>query len=213
MNRVHRKILFGTSALLLSLLIGPSALVAQDTRDPEAILAAKEWVTPPSEIAEAAMAPRYLNVTLSDVSPDKQWFIHEIGDGPVTMDRVSRPFDELGGLFIDYAANRHRNLSIRTNIGSTVISAADGSEVQVDVPRGSRISNTTWSPDGSRLAFFVHTDETTHIYVADPESGDSRQVTRSPVLATLVTNFEWTADGEEVATVLVPSERLSLIHI
>ncbi|HCK90693.1 MAG TPA: hypothetical protein DHW54_05880, partial [Gemmatimonadetes bacterium] len=207
MNRVHRKILFGTSALLLSLLIGPSALVAQDTRDPEAILAAKEWVTPPSEIAEAAMAPRYLNVTLSDVSPDKQWFIHEIGDGPVTMDRFSRPFDELGGLFIDYAANRHRNLSIRTNIGITVISAADGSEVQVDVPRGSRISNTTWSPDGSRLAFFVHTDETTHIYVADPESGDSRQVTRSPVLATLVTNFEWTADGEEVATVLVPSER------
>ena len=52
MNRVHRKILFGTSALLLSLLIGPSALVAQDTRDPEAILAAKEWVTPPSAIAE-----------------------------------------------------------------------------------------------------------------------------------------------------------------
>ena len=48
MNRVHRKILFGTSALLLSLLIGPSALVAQDTREPEAILAAKEWVTPPS---------------------------------------------------------------------------------------------------------------------------------------------------------------------
>ena len=42
MNRVHRKILFGASALLLSLLIGPSALVAQDTRDPEAILAAKE---------------------------------------------------------------------------------------------------------------------------------------------------------------------------
>ena len=207
MNRVHRKILFVTSALLLSLLIGPSALVAQDTRDPEAILAAKEWVTPPTEIAEAAMAPRYLNVTLSDVSPDKQWFIHEIGDGPVTMDRFSRPFDELGGLFIDYAANRHRNLSIRTNIGVNVISAADGSEVQVDVPQGSRISNTTWSPDGSRLAFFVHTDETTHIYVADPTSGDSRQVTRSPVLATLVTNFEWTADGEEVATVLVPTER------
>ena len=65
MNRVHRRILFGASPLLVSLLLGPSALVAQDTRDPEAILAAKEWVTPPPEIAEAAMAPRYLNVTLS----------------------------------------------------------------------------------------------------------------------------------------------------
>ena len=43
MNRVHRRILFGASPLLVSLLLGPSALVAQDTRDPEAILAAKEW--------------------------------------------------------------------------------------------------------------------------------------------------------------------------
>ena len=207
MNTVHHRILLGALPVMVSLLLGTSALSAQDTRDPEAILAAKEWVTPPPEIAEAVMAPRYLNVTLSNVSSDKRWFIHEIGDGPVTMDRFSKPFDELGGLFIDYAANRHRNLTIRTNIGINIISSADGSEVQVDVPQGSRISNTTWSPDGSQIAFFVHTENATHIYVADPASGDSRQVTRSPVLATLVTDFEWTADGDEIATVLVPSNR------
>ena len=76
--------------------------------------------------------------------------------------------------------------------------------VTVDVPNGARISNATWSPDGSRLAFFVHTRDETHIYVADPASGDSRRITDDPVLATMVTGFEWTSDGQEIATVLVP---------
>ena len=127
MNTVHHRILLGALPVMVSLLLGTSALSAQDTRDPEAILAAKEWVTPPPEIAEAVMAPRYLNVTLSNVSSDKRWFIHEIGDGPVTMDRFSKPFDELGGLFIDYSANRTRHLTIRTNIGINIISSAYGS--------------------------------------------------------------------------------------
>ena len=77
--------------------------------------------------------------------------------------------------------------------GLQVISAADGSVTDIEVPRGARVSGAQWSPDGSRLAFFVHTDDATHIYVADPESGDSRQITRDAVLATMVTSFEWTS--------------------
>ena len=45
--------------------------------------------------------------------------------------------------------------------------------------------------------------------MADPESGDSRQITRDPVLATMVTNFQWTSGGDEIATVLVPEDRPS----
>ncbi|MDH3270316.1 MAG: prolyl oligopeptidase family serine peptidase [Gemmatimonadota bacterium] len=187
------------------LVAAPAAVLGQ--YDPHAVLAQKEFVTPPSAIADMVLAPRHLNVTLQDVSPDRRWFIHEIGDGPVTMDRFSKEFDELGGVFIDYRANRHRNLTIRTDVGIHLISAADGSVTEIDVPSGVRVSNATWSPDGSRLAFFGHTDDETHIYVADPRSGDSRRITRRPVLATMVTGFEWTSDGDEIATILVPQRR------
>jgi dipeptidyl aminopeptidase/acylaminoacyl peptidase len=201
--------LFRTIAMYVaaSTLFAAPPAFAQDIQDPQAVLAATDWVTPPDQIAEAVLAPRYLNATLTNVSPDKRWFFHEIGDGPVTMDRFSKVFDELGGLFIDFNANRDRRLTIRTNIGIDIISAEDGAKVAVDIPDGARVSNATWSPDGSHIAFFVHTDEATHIYVADPSSGDSRQITRSPVLATLVTTFEWTGDGSEIATVLVPDGR------
>ncbi len=175
--------------------------------DARQILQQKTFISPPDLVADAVLAPRYLNVTLSAVSPDKAWFAHEIGDGPITMDVFSKPFDELGGQFIDFRANRSRTLTIRNNAGLETISASDGSRVRIEVPDEARISNATWSPDGSRLAFYAHTDDATHIYVADPATGRSRQITRRPVLATLVTTFEWTSNGEGIATVLVPDDR------
>ncbi len=205
MIRTSRRFSLYATLLAMGGLAAP--VVAQDQTDALAILADKGFVTPSGEIAEMVLAPRYLNVTLTNVSHDKRWFIHEIGDGPVTMDRFSKDFDELGGVFIDYEANRHRNLTIRTNVGIHVISAADGSVVRIDIPDGARVSNATWSPDGTRVAFYAHTDNETHIYVADPSSGDSRRITRRPVLATLVTGFEWTGNGEEIATVLIPDDR------
>jgi dipeptidyl aminopeptidase/acylaminoacyl peptidase len=203
MIRIPRQFILGATFVAALAIAAP----AQAQRDPQAVLADKSFVTPPADIAEMALAPRYLNASLTNVSPDKRWFIHEIGDGPVTMDRFSRDFDELGGVFIDYQANRHRNMTIRTNVGINLISAADGSVVEVDVPDGARVSNATWSPDGSQIAFFVHTDDETHIYVADPSDGDSRQVTRRPVLGTMVAGFEWTGNGDEIATILIPTGR------
>lgn len=198
----------GMALLSLFSLLLPLGAAAQDgTWNAQEILAAKEWVAPPSSIADAVLAPRYLNATLSDLSADGNWFVNEFGDGPVTMDRFSRPFDELGGLFIDFQANRNRTLTIRSNVGIEVVSAADGRKVTVQVPAGARVSNATWSPSGAQLAFFVHTDDATHIYVADPSNGRSRQVTRTPVVATAVTRFQWTADGAKIATVLPPDGR------
>jgi dipeptidyl aminopeptidase/acylaminoacyl peptidase len=134
------------------------------------------------------------------------WFVNEIGDGPVTMDVFSKPFHELGGLFIDFRANRNRTLTIRNNVGLQLVSATTGEKVTVKVPAGARVSNTAWSPDGKAVAFFVHTPDATHIYVSD-RSGKATQLTRTPVLATLVTSFDWTSNGAQIATVLLPAQR------
>ena len=71
------------------------------------------------------------------LSPDKKWFVDEIGDGPVPMKTFSKPFHELGGVFVDYKANRARALTIRNNVGIQLISAADGIE-EADPAAGRR---------------------------------------------------------------------------
>ena len=81
------------------------------------ILKHEGYVIPPPELAEAVMAPRWQNISLSDASPDKKWFLNQIGDGPVPMKTFSKPFDELGGVFIDFKANRARSLTISRATG------------------------------------------------------------------------------------------------
>jgi dipeptidyl aminopeptidase/acylaminoacyl peptidase len=198
---------------LLLVAVLPLSVAAQNQSNgswADEIITRTTFAQPPQEIVEAVLAPRYLNVTLSNESADGQWFLDEISDGPVTMDVFSRPFHELGGQFIDFAANRHRNLTIRNNVGIRVISAADGSERQIEIPDGARVSGASWSPDGSRIGYLAHFDNGTHVYVADPTNGRSRQVTRSPLLATFVTDFEWIGDGEAIAVVLPPENRTAM---
>jgi len=201
---------------LLLLLLAPFHLAgqAQQAQQPggptswaDDVIKQESYATPPKEIADAILAPRHLNVTLTNLSPDKKWFLDEIGDGPVLMKTFSKPFHELGGVFVDYKANRSRTLTIRSSVGLQIISSSDGTKRPVQVPAGARVTNGTWSPDSASVAFLVHTDDATHIWMADVATGKSRQLTKTPVLATLVTNFEFTQDGRHLSTVLVPDGR------
>jgi dipeptidyl aminopeptidase/acylaminoacyl peptidase len=198
-------------ASILCLAVLPLSLIAQSPQSAQSrndeILAREGYLTPPPEIAEAVLAPRYLNVSLSNLSRDKKWYLHEVGDGPVPMKTFAKPFHELGGVFIDYKANRARTLTVRNNVGIQIISAADGSQRTIQLPAGARVSNATWSPDSSTIGFFVHGEDATHIWVADVATGKSRQLTKTPVLATLVTGFEFTEDGKQIVVVQIPDAR------
>jgi dipeptidyl aminopeptidase/acylaminoacyl peptidase len=193
--------------LLIPLRIAGQSAQTSNTSWADEIIKQETYATPPRELAEAVLAPRHLNISLTNASPDKKWFLDEIGDGPVAMKTFSKPFHELGGVFIDFKANRARALTIRNNVGIQVISAADGSKRPIQIPAGARVSNATWSPDSSSVAFFIHSDDATHIWIADVATGKSRQLTKTPLLATFVPSFEFTADGKTIAAVLVPEAR------
>lgn len=198
---VHRACRRGSLlALGLVLLAGPA--VAQN-----GILEQEEWARPPEPIASAVTAPRHLNVTLSSPSPDNRFFLKQQSEGMPTMADFAREHMWLGGLQIDPRANRARNFSTRGAAGLSLIEWETGRTIDVQVPRGATVTGPRWSPDGRSLAYFANFDDGTHIYIADVGSGRSRQLTRSHVLATLHTSFEWTSDGRSIVTVLVPDNR------
>lgn len=218
---IRRTSICKRAALVLLVALLPFMLAAQGggrgAQEPAAKPAAVSWadeilnkegyVTPPPELAEAVLAPRWQNISLSTPSPDKKWFLNLVGDGPVPMKTFSKPFDELGGLFIDFKANRARSLTISNSVAIQIISAADGSTRQVQLPAGARVTNAVWSPDSKSIAYLVHGDDATHIWIADVATLKSRQVTRTPVLATLSTTLAFTEDGTQIATMLIPDGR------
>lgn len=179
-------------------------LQAQEVED---VLNSEAFQRPPEEIARVVLAPWHQNISLSNRSPDGRYFLNSLSDGLPPMSFFARPFYRLGGVQIDPVANRNRRFTTRTQVGFELIDWESGSTVTIDPPRGARVSNPQWSPDGSKLAYFAHFDEATHIYVYEISTGRARSITRKATLTTSVSSFEWTQDSKKILTVLIPDDR------
>jgi dipeptidyl aminopeptidase/acylaminoacyl peptidase len=188
--------------VVVSLLV----LVALPLRADPVDLGKESYLLPPKEIADAVLGSPARNVTLTNLSPDGKKFLITKSDGLPPLDRMGRPCVYLGDSAFDPAACRSRDLWVRSAPGFDLFFHADRRTVPVQVPERARVSNPVWSPDGSKLAFFAHFDDATHIYLADGETGYSRRLTTTPVLATLDTTFQFSKDGKQIQTVLLPDD-------
>ena len=199
--------------ILCLLLAAQTAAPTAQRNDPPAVAAAKailaneKYVRPPEEIARLVTAPRHLNATLTDPSPDRRWMLREVGEGMPSVETFGRPHHYFAGLQVDPKANRSRVLTNRGAGGLELVEVASGRVVKVETPTGATVSAPVWSPDGSQVAFIANFDAASHVFVADASTGKSRQVTRTPLLATLVTSVDWTTDGRSVLAVLIPEPR------
>lgn len=193
-----------------------TAVIAQAPASPQvtaelaasrARLAAESYVTPPGEILRLVTAPRHLNVSLTRQSPDRRHFLREESDGLPSVNSFGKPHYYFGGLQVDPAANRARALTTRGSARLTLIDAATGRATPIEVPAGARVSSPAWSPDGRQIAYIANFDKASHVYVADVATGRSRVLTRTPLLATLVTSIDWIGDGSSIVAVVVPENR------
>jgi dipeptidyl aminopeptidase/acylaminoacyl peptidase len=183
-----------------------SPLAAQSNAATNAITH-EGFLAPPDEIAKVVLAPRHLNVSLSNPSPDRKYFLKAQSEGMPTMAVFAKPHYYLGGVQVDHRANRARSLTTRGSSGFSVIDWESGRTTNIELPRSATATSPAWSRDGREIAYLAHFDNATHIYIANAATGKSRALTKTPLLATLVTSFEWTGDGKGIVTVLIPEGR------
>ncbi len=192
-------------SLLAGLMLALALPLALDAQNPA--LQDEAFLAPPPEIAALVDSQRHENLLLTNLSPDGRFFLDTRSDGLPPLERFAHPFHRLGGVEVDPAANRSRTLTTRGSAGLLLTDALTGESHEVQVPAGQRVSSPSWSPDGSRVAYLAHTDTETHLHVAEVATGESRQLTSTPLLATRVTSVEWSGDGEHVFAVTIPENR------
>ncbi len=192
-----------------SLLPGGSAVAVPFAGEnwQDKVLTHEGYVMPPPELARAVLAPREMNVTLTNPSPDRKWFIDEIGDGPVPMAIFGRPFDELGGVFIDWKANRQRAMTRRNTVGLQIISSADGSRKTLATPAGARVTNARWTPDSTAITYVTLADDGTYLWITDIATNKPRQISKTSLLTTFVTNYDVLEGGKKIVAVFPPDGR------
>ncbi|HZH98711.1 MAG TPA: hypothetical protein VEX38_07045, partial [Fimbriimonadaceae bacterium] len=171
------------------------------TPDP---ISAETFITPPKEIADAVLAPWYRNTSIGNLSPDRSYALQQESTGMPGIDQMGRQHYILGGTQIDPLAYRARRFSIRSGAGLSMLSLADRKTRKIETPKDAGVTNASWSPDGKWIGYLAHFDNGTFLYVADTATGKSKRLLSAPLLATLVTDFEWTDDGKTIAAVLVP---------
>jgi dipeptidyl aminopeptidase/acylaminoacyl peptidase len=197
----------------LAVLVAPLARAQQNTGDgkeelpPKERLAAETYVKPPEAIAKLVTAPRQNNVSLSNQSPNRKYFLKLQSEGLPSVQSFGKAHYYFGGLQVDYKANRARALTTRGSAGLAIIDASTGQSRTIETPKGASISSPQWSPDGSKLAYIANFDDVSRVYVADLTTGKSRVASPRALLATLVTTVDWTADGNQIIAVLVPDGR------
>ncbi len=187
-----------------------SPLAAQQSVEADKVLLATErYIKPPAEVAKLVTAPRQLNSMLTQQSPDRRHFLVLHGEGLGDDVKFAKPHYYLGGLQVDYRANRVRSFTTRGQASMEIVNVESGSRTSVQAPKGTTMSSPTWSPDGSKLAYFANFDDATYVYVADAKSGVSRRVTERAALPVLATTLDWAPDGSAVYAVLIPQPRMA----
>jgi len=193
-------------SLLVAQAPAAGAKLSDDLAASRARLVSETYVTPPEPIVRLVTAPRHLNFSLARPSPDRRYFIREVAEVPV-VHSFGKPHYYLGGLQVDPAANRARSLTTRGAAQLSLIDATSGRPTVIELPAGATVTSPVWAPDGRQVAFIANFDKASHVYLADVATGKSRPLTRTPLLATLVTGIEFTGDGSGIVTVLLPDNR------
>jgi len=193
-------LLFG-GIMVLFLFAGSNGVFSQQ------LLTEQGYQEPPEEIKNLVLSERYKNVSLNNLGPQRTYFLNAISDGLTPMARMGKPYQNLGGVEIDTAASRHRRFTTGGSVGYELIPWERGRTRSIRTPDDARVSSASWSPDGSKVAYFAHYENETHIYVADVDSRRSTRITPRAVLATLTSAIEWSSDGMYITTVLVPADR------
>ena len=206
LRRAAARLCFGSAVAFVTALPMRAQTVVQQGWNPKEILAKESYVKPPAIVERIVSAPRN-NVTFTNPSPDRHYFLKTETEGLPSIDVFGKPHYRLGGVEIDFKANRARSLTTRGSVGLTLIDPNTGAMRTIETPKGAIVNGATWSPDGKSIGYIASFDAATHIYVADAASGKSVQITKTPLLATRVTSFDWTADGRNIVTVLLPDGR------
>ena len=183
-----------------------AAVTQQDAWNPERILKAETFVRPPANIERIIMAPR-VDISFSAPSPDRSWFLKTAGADRGDLNAYGKPHIYLAGVIIDTVANRARSLTTSTRQQLILLDPRTNVSRVIETPKGATISAQSWSPTGTHVAYIASFEKESHVFVADAATGKAVQLTKTPLLATLMTGVEWTGDGRSIVVVQLPDAR------
>ena len=167
-----------------------------------ASFAQQGYKKPPKEVLDILNAPVSPGIS---VSPARDNIILTTGLRYPPLADLAQPMLRLAGRRINPAANSpHR---YQYSVALTLKRMADGSEVKIDLPPGSKISGVEWSDDGKHFAFLNGTANRVELWIGDAATGKIRNLKGITINSIMPSALTWMPDNRTLLVQLVPASR------
>ncbi|HLN96781.1 MAG TPA: hypothetical protein VK183_14190, partial [Flavobacterium sp.] len=162
---------------------------------------------PSAEILALADYQRAPSVTMDS---KKEWMLLSYRDTYKSLEDLNQEEMRLGGLRINPVTHISSATTFINNLKVRRIAAKE--EIQVaGLPRNPRITNLSWSPDETKIAFTNTVSDGTELWVLDVASAKATRLTGPTLNAVMGNPISWFRDGKALLVNVLPTDRPALV--
>ncbi|TRX65942.1 prolyl oligopeptidase family serine peptidase [Carboxylicivirga sp. M1479] len=184
-----------STLVLLLVLLGFSASAQVDLKYQE----------PSKEIMELADVPLPPSTAIND---DGSVLVLMYRNQYKTISELSEKEKKLAGI----RTNPITNVSSRTRFSNNVKLMKKKGIVEVaGMPQNARLSNFSWSPDQSKMAFTNTTNVGTELWYINIEANTAHKLSEGTLNGNLGSPFKWMKDNNSLVVKMMPEKRAAII--
>ena len=162
---------------------------------------------PPQEILELVDVPLAPS-TIIDSKGEMMVFLYR--DQYKSIAELSEEELRLGGLRINPVTNINSRATYFNNLEVKAIDEDEPRQI-TGLPEEPRLTNFSWSPDESKIAFTHTTDTGVELWVADIETASAKKLTEARLNANMRDVINWFRDNSAILVKMLPEDRKELI--
>lgn len=141
----------------------------------------------------------------------KEWMLLSYRSTYKNLDDLNQEELRLGGLRINPNTNISSSVTYINNLKVRKVSAQN--EIQVKgLPANAKITNISFSPDETKVAFTNTTDKGVELWILDIAKAEAKKITTDKLNANMGSPYNWYRDSKSLLIKKIPSNRPELIN-
>ena len=175
------------------------------------VINAQENITYQKPAAEILALADYERAPSVSMDTKKEYMLLSYRNTYKSLNDLNQEEMRLGGLRINPITNISSTVTYINNLKIRKISDTDEKQV-TGLPSNARLTNISWSPDETKIAFTNTTITGVELWYIDVASASAKKITTDNLNANLGSPYNWMKDNQTLLVKVLPKNRQALIN-
>lgn len=175
------------------------------------VINAQENITYQKPAAEILALADYERAPSVSMDTKKEYMLLSYRNTYKSLNDLNQEEMRLGGLRINPITNISSTVTYINNLKIRKISDTDEKQV-TGLPSNARLTNISWSPDETKIAFTNTTNTGVELWYIDVASASAKKITTDNLNANLGSPYNWMKDNQTLLVKVLPKNRQALIN-